>query len=351
METKRKRVLFGPLFYVTLGAACAILLGLGLWSLWPTWRESWDMRRYATELRGPSPLFARRAAEKLARAGTVAVPWLTDAARDPDARVRALVYATLGETRPASKDGVDVLIAGLRDGDALARYEAADALGRLGFEAVRAADALTTALGDSDPAFRLRSARALWRAGGPMSRRSAPTLLELVAQTSVAKPAVRLDAIDVIRQMGGETDARALESLVSLTTSVDPAVRREVIECLERYGRRARIAIPSLERALDDEDLLVRCLAASALSEIEGWEKGRALSLLKSIVDNPALPPGMGKRLRWVIDANLVHGSEFSQPVHVLRALVAELKETEDEDRVSGHSSDHNITSRTVSPQ
>ena len=333
MERKRKRALFGPLFYVTLGAACAILLGLGLWSLWPTWREYRELRTCAAELKGSSPLFARRAAEKLARAGPVAVPWLTDAARDPDARVRALVYATLGDTRPASKAGVDVLIAGLRDGDARARCEAADALGRLGPDAASAADELATVLGDSDPAVRLRSARALWRIGGQWSERGAPALLDLVAQATVASPSVRLDAIDVIRQVGGETEARALTSLVSLTTNNDPTVRREVIESLERFGRRARVAIPSLETALHDEDLLVRCLAALALSEIEGWEKGWALALLKRIVNDPALPPGMGKRVRWVIDANLVGGSQFSQPVHVLRALVVELRQAEDGER------------------
>lgn len=284
------------------------------------------MRTYALELKGPSPLFARRAAEKLARAGTVAVPWLTTAAKDPDARVRALAYSTLGDTRPASKTGIDVLIAGLSDGDARARREAADALGRLGPDAVTAADALTTALGDGDPAVRLRSARALWRVGGQTSHRGAAALLDLVAQATVAGPRVRLDATDVIRQMSGEREARALASLVSLTANVDPAVRREVIECLERLGPRAQAAIPALERALHDDDLLVRCLAASALSEIEGWEKGRALGLLKTMVDDPALPPGMGKRVRWVLDSNLVNGSKLSQAVHVLRALIAELR-------------------------
>ena len=151
--------LFGPLLYGTLVVACLILAGLGLWSLWPTWRQSWEMRTYASELRGPSPLFAQRAAEKLAQAGPVAVPWLADAARDPDARVRSLALSTLGYTRPPSKAAVEALIAGLRDDDARARCEAADALGRFGPDAVTAAEALARALGDGDPGVRLRSAR------------------------------------------------------------------------------------------------------------------------------------------------------------------------------------------------
>ena len=130
--------------------------------------------------------------------------------------------------------------------------------------------------------------------------------------------------------MGGETEARALASLISLIADDAPAVRREAIECLERLGPRARAAIPALERALGDEDRVVRCLAALALSEIEGWEKGRARALLKGMVDDPALPPGMRKPVRWVIHSDLVNGSEFSQPVHVLRNLVADLRRAEE---------------------
>ena len=41
MVSRRGRVLFGPLLYSTLVVAGLILAGLGLWSLWPTWRQSW----------------------------------------------------------------------------------------------------------------------------------------------------------------------------------------------------------------------------------------------------------------------------------------------------------------------
>src|SRR5262249_19034832 len=84
LGTRRRRVLFGPLLYGTLVAAGLILAVLGLWTLWPTWRQAWQLRTYASELRGPSPLFARRAADQLAQAGPAAVPWLTEAASDPD---------------------------------------------------------------------------------------------------------------------------------------------------------------------------------------------------------------------------------------------------------------------------
>ena len=330
MNTKRRRVIFGPLLSGTLVLACLILMGLGVWSLLPTCQQYLEMRTYASELSGSSQLFAQRAAEKLAKAGPVGVPWLTDAARNPDARVRSLAFSTLGYTLPVSKGAVRTLVAGLKDDDARARCDAADALGRFGPDAVTAAYALAEALRDGEPCVRLRAARALWRIGGKAREQAPPALLSLVAQAAVTNPPVRLDATDVIIKMGGETEARALSSLLSLTDDEAPAIRREAIECLERFGPRARNAIPALERALGDEDRLVRCLAALALSEIEGWEKGRARSLLKGMVDDPALLPRVRKPVRWVIDSNLVNGSEFSQPVHILRDLVVELRQAED---------------------
>jgi hypothetical protein len=330
MDTKRRRRIFGPLLYGTLVLACLILAGLGLWSHWPTWRQSLEMRSYASELKGPSPLFAQRAADKLALAGPAAVPWLTDAAKDPNARVRALAFSTLSYTLPASNGAVEALIVGLHDVDMIARYAAADALGRLGPDAALAADALAGELEDQDSGMRLRAARSLYRIGTKASDLAPPVLLKLVAEEEVTSPSFRLDAIDLIRKLAGETDDRAVSSMIALTEKAVPAVRCEAIACLERLGPRAHAAVPVLERSLVSNVRLERCLAASALSEIEGWEKGRARSLLNEMVNDPALSPRMRKTVRWVVDSNLVSGSELSQPVHVLRNLIAELSQAEE---------------------
>lgn len=93
-------------------------------------------------------------------------------------------------------------------------------------------------------------------------------------------------------------------------------------------------AIPALERALGDQDRVVRCLAGLALSEIEGWEKGRARTVLEAMVDDLALSHEMRKPVRWVINSQLVNGSEFSQPVHVLRRVVADLRQAEDRAKI-----------------
>jgi hypothetical protein len=55
IDTIRRRILFGPLLYGTLLLAGSILVGLGLWSLWPAWRQSREMRAYAAGLSRPVP--------------------------------------------------------------------------------------------------------------------------------------------------------------------------------------------------------------------------------------------------------------------------------------------------------
>jgi HEAT repeat protein len=309
---------------------CSILVGLGVWSYWPKWRQSLELRTYASDLKSPSPLFAQRAAEKLALAGPMGVPWLADAAKDPNDRVRTLAFSTLGYTLPASNGAVKALIVGLHDDAMIARYSAADALGRLGPDAAIAADALAGTLEERDPGMRLRAARALCRMGTKRSHVAPSVLLNLVAEEEAIGPSVRLDAIDVIRKLAGETEDRAVSSLLVLTEKAALAVRCEAIACLERLGPRACVAIPVLARSLVSDDRLERCLAASALSEIEGWKKGRARSLLNGMVDDPAISARMRKSVRWVVDSNLVNGSEYSQPVHVLRNLIVELRQAEE---------------------
>jgi HEAT repeat protein len=154
-------------------------------------------------------------------------------------------------------------------------------------------------------------------------------LLDLVAAPVVTRPPARIAAVGVLHRMGDEAVARSIAALIPLVDARGASVRREAIECLATLGPRARDAVPALERALADEDRLVRCLAALALSDIEGWGKGRARSMLSREAESPALSAAMRQQVRWVLGANLVAGSEISQPVHILRSLVADLRRAE----------------------
>jgi hypothetical protein len=70
MSMRLRRKSFGPLLYGTLALASLVLLGLYFWGLWPAWREYRELRSLAGELRSPSPLVYRHAADELVRAGS-----------------------------------------------------------------------------------------------------------------------------------------------------------------------------------------------------------------------------------------------------------------------------------------
>lgn len=150
-----------------------------------------------------------------------------------------------------------------------------------------------------------------------------------VAHPGDVRPPDRTAVVRVLGKMGTLAESRAVSALLPLTHAESPSVRREAAECLGMFGSRARDAVPALERALEDDDLVVQCLSALSLSDIEGWEKRRARTTLAKLVENLALPFRIQKRVRWVVRANLVNGSEFSQPVHTLRALVEQLRAEE----------------------
>ena len=318
----RNRRLFGPMLWGTLSLAVLAIGGLNVWERLPTWRQYQELRGLAGDLRSPDQLVNWQAASGLTRAGAAGVPWLVRATRDPHAGVRLRAFTAVGRTLPLPKPALGALVGGLRDDDLRIRREAAGALGRFGPEAASAASGLAAAMGDDDPDVRFRAARALARVEGGSSESALVALLGCIADPVGSHLPGRAEAIPIIRRMGPPAEARAVAALIPLVDAGDPLARRGAIECLEQLGPSAHDAIPALDRASRGDDPIARCLAALALSEIEGWEQGRALALLRDLDGSPALPTGMRTRVRWVASADLIGGSEMSQPVHTLRALL-----------------------------
>lgn len=321
----RKRKIFGPMLFGTLALAFVVLVGLGLWNLWPRWRQYREMRALAGELRSPDVLVSWQAADQLARAGAAGIPWLVEAMRNRDPGVRLLAVSALGRTMPLPREAIPALVVCLRDTEVRVRRQAADALGRFGPEAAAATDDLTRALRDRDLIVRFRAARALARIGGAAVEPARRALLDLLADPVINQIPNLTVVVPVIRRLGPKAEAEAIATLIPLIDARDPLIRRTAIEYLEEFGPSARVAIPALKRALHDQDLLARCLAASALSEIEGWEHGRARALLQELEDQQVVPPSMRKQVHWVLATNLVAGSEIYQPVHILRSLIDDL--------------------------
>jgi HEAT repeat protein len=353
--TGRPRAIFGPLLYGTIAIAALALVGHAIWQAWPSLRLRWEVRTLAGQLKDPDPIVSRSAAIRMARIGPTAVHSLMAATIDEDVGVRRLAFSALGRTMPVPMIAIPAVIAGLRDPDPQVRRITADTLARFGPEARDAIDPLARVLDDRIADVRFRAARTLYRIEGQAHDTALNALISLVASPGVtnrpnsigavppkvdalgevapvsdALPPDRAAVVEVIRKLGDGAASRAIAALIPLVAADDPKVRREAVECLGLFGPKARTAVPSLENALGNEDLVVRCLAALSLSEIEGWEKGRARSMLETLVDHPKLPTRARKQVPWVVQANLVAGSEISQPVHVLRDLVDEVRRAEE---------------------
>jgi hypothetical protein len=326
---RRGRRIFGPLFYVVLTLACTLLVGLKLWDLWPSWQQYWESRALASDLRSPDVLVSWQGADQLAKAGSAGVPWLVDAMRDRDPGVRLLAVSALYRTMPLPKSAILELIDGLRDEDVRIRRLSADALGRIGPEAVSATDGLTGALSDPDPIVRFRAARALIRVEGQASESARRALLAMLAEPVINQIPSLIVVAPVIRRLGPEAEAEIVAALVPLIDAKNPLIRRTAIAYLEELAPQSGAANPALNRSLHDADLMSRCLAALALSEIEGWQSGRARAMLQELEDHRSIPSAMQKQVHWVLTTNLVAGSEISQPVHTLRFVVDELRRAE----------------------
>lgn len=326
MSTSRRRKVFGPLLYGALALAVLEVVGLRLWDLWPSWQQYRQLRSLAGELKSPDVLVSWQAADQLARAGSEGVPWLAEAMRDRGSRVRLLAVSALYRTTPLPKAAIPALIGGLDDQDVRIRRLSADVLGRIGPEADAATGGLTGALRDPDPIVRFRAARALIRVEGRAREPVRRAIMALLAEPVINRGPNLIIMAPVIRRLGPEAEAEAVAALVPQVDARDPRIRRTAIAYLEEFAPRSGVADPALNRALRDDDRIARCLAALALSEIEGWESGRARAMLQALEDQHSIPPGMQKQVHWVLTTDLVGGSENSQSVHILRSLVDVLR-------------------------
>jgi signal transduction histidine kinase len=305
MIMNSKPRLFGLLFYGNVTLAILTLLGLGVWEWWPTWHQSWKVRALARGLRDSNPVSRRLASEGLAQIGPASVPWLLEAARDGDPDVRAPAFEALSRMS-LPRSALPTLRAGLKDADTRVRCAAADYLAQFRLEVPALADDLTEVLNDQDPDVRFRAARALWLRKGHGSEAAIQALIGLAGSPAVPHNPGRFEVVRLIQHTEEKAQLRAISALIPLIDAKDPTVRREAVECLAAFGPQAHAAVPSLERILDRDDRVLRCLAASALSGIEGWDKDRVEASLGPLIDDLALPPQMRQTIDSVTKSNLV---------------------------------------------
>lgn len=217
--------------------------------------------------------------------------WVIDnlQSHSDSARIEAVDW--LGGELPVVARAIDPLIQALEmDRCSYVRGRAAWALGKM--ETVRAITPLIRALQDVSEYVQNRAAEALDRItnndkaladlvqslrGEDLSaQKEARTVLEQMAQAESIRFAVhdlrndynhtRRSAAQTLRKLGKEAKA-ALPSLLKALDDEDFFVRITVIETLGAIGDNQ--AIPHLARYLNDENRRIRETAAKALSEIE----------------------------------------------------------------------------------
>lgn len=162
--------------------------------------------------------------------GAVALPFLSQAARDRDKETRILALRGLSST--GLSEAIPVLIPALKDPDRDIRREGAQSLlPYIDAPAVR--QALAGVLGDEDAAVRLAATRVLRSTWTP----------------------------------GSLPDIR--DAMVRALRDPDVRVRWEAAHALSRMGLDARPAIPALTAALKDKDSRIRLLAGTTLLNLE----------------------------------------------------------------------------------
>jgi len=338
MSRRRKRT-FGPLIYAALLAWGLVALYSGVELATPKVENWLEQRRILKALRSPdvktrqrvvlsleqqSPELSRAylieaasdpsfdvsiaACRMLANQGAdprSLIPVLSAAAGDDKTEVRIDTAHILGRvlaraasevrssadtlTSPAVQlrsKSVAILYRLLKDRIGDVRTAAASSLGDGGLDASVAAE-LIAAAGDSDWDVRLEIARALLRINGPGDRTAADILTRLVADREPIGD--RSLALKALLQASEETRNRAMLALVELLSHADPVVQPDVLACLGEAGPHSHVALPALEKLLDDPEPGTRASAVRAILQIEEKKSPRLTAVMLEMIADKSL--------------------------------------------------------------
>ncbi len=358
--SRPRRKMFGPLFYTTVVVALLLTASVEVYTGLPTVTDWLWKRSLIRSLQADDSREREAAVASLVKLdGGLAVPHLVEAARNPRADRRALACRYLVEAGTEHEVVVPILAALASDVDATVRYEAACAFGRLSLDASRsaqltvttraglapgmraesikalrrlvrdqasltrvaAADALglfgpdpeaaadlAAAAGDKDRDVRFAAARALMKVSGDRDRLAGPTLVALLADPEPI--ADRRAVLDLVLSAGLEVQDQAVVALARLLTDVALPVHGDMVDCLVAFGPRAQVALPTLERSLNDEDPAARAIAAIAAATIAGRANPQTIPILLKTIDDVAVTPDFRQaaleKIRELNEAELV---------------------------------------------
>jgi CubicO group peptidase (beta-lactamase class C family) len=224
----------------------------------------------------------------LGKAGSGAVPALTEALTTADERTRSGSAAALRTMGSAAAPAMPALVAALSDSSAAVREEAAAALGTIGSIDGKAIGGLIRCLADSN-------AFVIGKAAGALGKLGAPAVAALVRALGSADRRTRHGAAIALGKTGRDA-APATPALALALTDSSEDVRYVAADALGRIGRNAQPAVPALLRALSDPDADVRSAAILALDRVapDGPELHGRWNDAASLIDT-LIPPLMSE--------------------------------------------------------
>jgi HEAT repeat protein len=190
-----------------------------------------------------------------------AVPALTRLLKDDNSEVRYDATEALRAIGAAAKSAVPALIPLLQDqGWYKTRVIAAGALAEIDPKNPNIVPALGLALGDDMREVRASAAAALGRLG-PGAKAALPALKKALNSQEEGQE----DLIKVLVQIG----PAALPTLIELLEAEKPEIRCQAAAILGNMGPAARVAVPALRKALQDQEPAVRSATAAAVQALK----------------------------------------------------------------------------------
>jgi HEAT repeat protein len=215
-------------------------------------------------LKDKDVVFRRKVVQVLGKMGSLAVPALTDTLKDPDWETRWWATRTLRALGPRAKAAVPALMELLKDQEHwVGGGEVAAALKWIGLDVKTDVPVLIDTLKHPEPSVRVEAANILANLG-PSGSAATAALKESFKDENGF---VRAHAALAVWQITAEANT-IVPLLINLLDHNDRDVRHIAAYALGRIGRAAEPAIPALVKRFDDEYHVNVVAASKALGRI-----------------------------------------------------------------------------------
>jgi HEAT repeat protein len=238
---------------------------------------------------------------------------------DPEVRIRAERCLKEIEINRRVTD----LIKNLKTGDPGTRATAADDLMQIGPAAQMAVTALIEALDDPNRDVRVRVTSALENIG-PAAKPAVPKLIS-VAEDKQESEDLRFAAVACLGNIGDGTQ-EAVPSLLKLLQDDNSIVRRVAAHSLGKLGQNSKEVVPALLKALQDEERDVQRNAAWALGRLRK-DPERVIPALDKLLGQYRLYRGEGDPRPQVLRALQAFGGDAKRALPTLLDIVADRRE------------------------